>query len=647
MMNLRYLYIIMSIFSLLALPGCRDEEAVQTSEGTRTVTVNLGIAMSRATLKDETTYGPADDMKIWIFDEEGNPIAYAEREEPPFSIEDLQGNLVESVTMNFEINGLTNLQLRVLLNTDNITLGSGLALNKNTKMSDIDNATFTLKSDVALGDNTVPMYGKNDKPIPIDNKKNYDIDIKVTRAVSKLELFFTKESESAYLKINNIKLEQIPNKGYINGGLTPDPTDITYDGSKENILSSEAIIEKSLSGDIVLGNFRTYEKTNFDKLTLTTTYLLENVKGGTWSDTDKDKDYTYPYDPTSQTGVTDETTRYKMTVTYQTTDGGESKEQVVYLPAMKRNEWNKIFARVKEDNFAIALNVLPWEDVKESQIGWDPNLYFSYGGNAPMTAWRMVKVDEDDDDSPMKIDPNHRNAMDGDEEATCCYVLYPRYGRSNNQSDHGTLVARSSYAAFYFCMQEPKGAVWEAYLSNPDDFELSTGGSYDSNQDGVNDKCCVMTGIAREEPYQIQVGARHAWTNASDRITDDGDEGEDSGWDDLTDDWGKIIEENDRQYNIYTDLRIRVSLDNGVTWNDLKINPSDYTESDKEDQTYYLEHTYWHKNRRFAGDDYYIRIWQLKAEKGEESFVNLVEHLKQDTNGHWAILDYWKGTADE
>ncbi len=642
-----YLYIIMCIFSLLALPGCRDEEAVQTSEGTRTVTVNLGIAMSRVTEGSSIGDGSTPkDMKVWIFDQNNSLVDYYEIDNPTFSGSDALGELVNTNEHVFELdNTITYLNFYVVLNSDNVT---GLSyLGRKSSVDEIKAATFTGLAD-NLEDNQVPIYGEatSEDALPVeDHKKSYSVTIKTKRAVSKLELFFTKESESAYLKINNIKLEQIPNKGYINGKLTPAPTDITYNGKEENILSSGAIIEKSLSGDIALGNFSTYEKTNFDKLPLTTTYLLENVKGGTWSDTDKD--YTYPYDPTSQTGVTDETTRYKMTVTYQTTDGGESKEQVVYLPAMKRNEWNKIFARVKEDNFAIALNVLPWEDVKESQIGWDPNLYFSSGGNAPMTAWRMVKVDEDDDDSPMKIDPNHRNAMDGDEEATCCYVLFPRYGRSNNQSDHGTLVARSSYAAFYFCMQEPKGAVWEAYLSNPDDFELSTEGFYDSNQDGVNDKCCVMTGIAREEPYQIQVGARHAWTYASDRKTDDGDEGEDSGWDNLTDDWGKIIEKNGQQYNIYTDLRIRVSLDNGVTWNDLKINPSDYTESDKEDQPYYLEHTYWHENRRFAGDDYYIRIWQLKAEKGEESFVDLVEHLKQDTNGHWAILDYWKGTADE
>ena len=61
-----YLYIIMSIFSLLALPGCRDEEAVQTSEGTRTVTVNLGIAMSRVTKGSSVGDGSTPkDMKVW------------------------------------------------------------------------------------------------------------------------------------------------------------------------------------------------------------------------------------------------------------------------------------------------------------------------------------------------------------------------------------------------------------------------------------------------------------------------------------------------------------------------------------------------------------------------------------------------------
>ena len=633
MMKLRYLYSIMCIFSLLALSGCREEEAVQTSEGTRTVTINLGIAMSRVTEGSSIGDGSTPkDMKVWIFNQEETELVdYYEIENPTFSGSDILNELVNTHEHVFELdNSITHLNFYVVLNTAS---GTGLEdLGRASSVSQITNATFTALSDVA-GDNQVPVYGKETLDVS-DHKNSYPVTIETKRAVSKLELFFTKESENSELKITNIKLEHVPTFSYLDEG--HELTGIKYDQSRDNILaeSETGEIKTSLPATMPIGNFSEYE-TNFTKLTLTSAYWLENTNGGTWAGTteDSNKDYTYtnPYDIEKQTDdeVDDGTVRYKMTISYELS--GNDKTQVVYLPAMKRNEWNKIYARVKEDNFVIALNVLPWEDVENSQIGWDPNSYFEYGSKAPMVAWRMLKVN-DDDNSPMKIDPDHKNATNGDEEATCCYVLYPRYGRSNGQSDHGTLVAKTSYAAFYFCMQKPEGAVWEAYLSNPNDFELSTGGDYDSDQDGINDKCCVMTGIAREEPYQIQVGAKHAWTNASEEISE-GFEGADYGWDDLTDDWGKIIESNGQQYNIYTDLKIRVSLDNGVTWNDLKINPIDD----------YVEATYWNTNRRFAGDDYSIRIWQLKAEKDEDSFVELVNHLKNDTEGDWAILDYWKG----
>ena len=634
MMKLRYLYSIMCIFSLLALPGCREEEAVQTSEGTRTVTVNLGIAMSRVTEGKDIGDGTPEEMQVWIFESgTNNCLAYIPNNSPVFSGSDLLGELVNTDEYKIELdNNITALDFYVVLNGSN---GEGINLDNESTPDDIKAASFTALSGVTV-DNEVPAYGCWTGFSVADHKNSYTLPkpIEVTRAVSKLELFFTKESENSELKITNIKLEHVPTFSYLDEG--HELTGIKYDQSRDNILaeSETGEIKTSLPATMPIGNFSEYE-TNFTKLTLTSAYWLENTNGGTWAGTteDSNKDYTYtnPYDIEKQTDdeVDDGTVRYKMTISYELS--GNDKTQVVYLPAMKRNEWNKIYARVKEDNFVIALNVLPWEDVENSQIGWDPNSYFEYGSKAPMVAWRMLKVN-DDDNSPMKIDPDHKNATNGDEEATCCYVLYPRYGRSNGQSDHGTLVARTSYAAFYFCMQKPEGAVWEAYLSNPNDFELSTGGDYDSDQDGINDKCCVMTGIAREEPYQIQVGAKHAWTKAS-REMGESFEGADYGWDDLTDEWGKIIESNGQQYNIYTDLKIRVSLDNGVTWNDLKINPIDD----------YVEATYWNTNRRFAGDDHSIRIWQLKAEKDEDSFVELVNHLKNDTEGDWAILDYWKG----
>ena len=96
--------------------------------------------------------------------------------------------------------------------------------------------------------------------------------------------------------------------------------------------------------------------------------------------------------------------------------------------------------------------------------------------------------------------------------------------------------------------------------------------------------------------------------------------------------------------NIHTDLYILVSLDEGITWNTLDINRPDYTPTDKtpeenpEGYLYYLEHTYWHNNRRFVGGNDYIRIWQLKAERGGD-FVEMVNKL----DDKWAIKAYWKG----
>ena len=630
-MNARCLYIIMSIVSLLFLTNCRDEEDVRPSEGKRTITVNLGIAMSRVVEGTDLGEGTPSDMKVWIF-EHGteNLLAYLPDSDPVFSGSDALGGLVNTKEYVVEVdNSIQALDFYVVLNSGN---GTDLDLDENSTPSEIKEATFTGIS-TGLEDNQVPAYGSLEGFDVSERKNTYTVpSIELTRAVGKLELFFTKENTNSHLMINSITLEHVPDKGYLAPPASYD--ELQYNGKPIDLFSSATSIDAVLTTDRVAtaGNFsEIYEQDNttFQRLDLNQDYLLENPNGGIWSEVGGNNDYTYtdPYDPDKQSDndYTDGATRYKMTVTYQTAENGEEKKQVVYLPEIKRNYWNKIFARVKDDGkLTIQYQVLLWEEVTSS-IGWEPE--FDFGGNAPMAAWRI---------KDKKIDPDFRNATEGDEEATCCYVLYPRFGRSNDKSDHGTLVKRSSYAAFYFCLQEPDGAVWEAYLSNPDDFELSTGGNYDSDGDGTNDKHCVMTGIARKEPYQIQVGAKNYWTDADETVTDD-TEGRDYGWDVLSE-WGKEIKESGEQYDVHTDLYIRVSLDNGITWHNLPINRPDYSESDKEDQPYYLEKTYWHNNRRFAGGDDYIRIWQLKAVK-DGDFVDMVDNLDEK----WAIKAHWKG----
>lgn len=531
------LYIIMCILSLLSFAGCRDEEPVQSAEGKRTITVNLGIAMSRVAL-DDTDLGDDSqptDMKVWIFEHgTGNRLAYITETQPVFSGSDALGELVNTKEYVVEVeNEIQALDFYVVLNSEN---GTGLNLEEAATPSQIKEATFTgVKAN--LKDNQVPAYGCLENFDVSKHRNSYDVPaIKLTRAVGKLELFFTKENENSELMIKKVTLTKLPDKGYL---VKPETYSLNYSDDPRTLFESEEekgteITAVLTETDASLGDFSQYQDDASKLQSLMSAYLLENPDGGKWAGTEDDGNLDYTY-PENLTNVTDN--RYVMTVDYKI--GGTDKIQVVYLPAIERNVWNKIFARVKDDGkITFSYRVLFWEK-EESQIGWDPESGFGYAYDAPMAAWRIYEK---------KVDADFRDAREGDEEATVCYVLNPRFGRSDNKSDHNTLVAKSSYAGFYFCMTKPKGAIWKACLTNTVDFELSTGGAYDSDGDGENDKHCVITGIAREEPYQIQVGAKNAWTKASE---DEGDgyEGADTGWDDLTD-WGKQIEDEDNtQYN--------------------------------------------------------------------------------------------------
>ena len=75
------------------------------------------------------------------------------------------------------------------------------------------------------------------------------------------------------------------------------------------------------------------------------------------------------------------------------------------------------------------------------------------------------------------------------------------------------------------------------------------------------------------------------------------------------------------------DKVVRISTDGGYSWHYLDINKVDG----------YIEHSNWKEQRRFAGEDNFIRIWQLKATKGR-AFDDLVDEL----NNSWAIKDYWQ-----
>ena len=375
-----------SLLALLLFTGCQDETDALPSEGRRTITLDLGIAMTRAAEDDQVVYGEANDLKIWLFDQKGDFLRYIKVDKPQFTGRDLQGNPVERVEEEFDITDVTQLQFRVLLNTEGLTLkdanGSALTLGENTTINEIDAATFQFDTTLPDADNKVPMYGAGE-PIDITTSKDYHVEISLIRAVGKLELFFTKESEDGYLAIDKVELAQVPDKGYLKA---PETYDLTYKGTATLFNSDEGeIIQSSLPESITTGYFSEHEG-DFQRIDLMQDYLLENPnpesEDDKWNDpATGNTDYIYPYDPENPTNVAAQDTRYMMTIHYRTSESETtSKIQIVYLPRIERNVWNKIFARVKDEEAKLELTyeVNPWER-EDITVNYEDNLSYRQG----------------------------------------------------------------------------------------------------------------------------------------------------------------------------------------------------------------------------------------------------------------------------
>lgn len=179
------------------------------------------------------------------------------------------------------------------------------------------------------------------------------------------------------------------------------------------------------------------------------------------------------------------------------------------------------------------------------------------------------------------------NPQGGDAEGLYCLVNYPRY----KGEAHEELEDAKSGAAFYFKVDGPTGLVWKAHLTNPTEFAFNYGKSTDKTN-------CVSTGIARKDPYQIKVEAVKPWTKGT-------------SWTAELTDWAKKQGSNP----VYTDLYVTVSLD-GIHEYEVEINP------DNAGGMY-------QKERKFAGTNTRIRIFQLQATQGT-AYDDL-----QEKSGHY------------
>lgn len=665
-----YLYIIMSIFSLLALPGCREEEAVQTSEGTRTVTVNLGIAMSRVTKGSSIGDGSTPkDMKVWIFDQNNSLVDYYEIDNPTFSGSDALGELVNTNEHVFELdNTITYLNFYVVLNSDNVTELS-YNLGRESSVDEIKAATFTGLAD-NLEDNQVPIYGEatSEDALPVeDHKKSYSVTIKTKRAVSKLELFFTKESEKSNLAITGITLTNIPNKGFLAREATTDD-ELTYSRT-ETLFTGSLTINKHLTEETALGDFSTQAE-SFNTITLSQPYLLENPYNTVWSNNGK-TDYELP-----QPEKADENA-YVLTVAY-TLNNKEVKRSFV-LPETMRNIWNKIFVRVNDNGeLIIQYKALPWQLVKSS-IGYAPQhvstssnpfanetSYNEFINGNNYVLFPIVSYNDDRSNTQKLFNYIYQHPEEGDNEARLCILTRPTYDNDIDNEEHWALKAGSAGARYMFMLTGPEGATWEAHLTNKEDFSFSTtdeddfkGSEYES--DGKVNK--VTHGIARQKPYIIQIIANHLYTGFSKNMSGETDAGSDFGengndgydqykgyskteWealfeDDYLTDWGE--EKWNKEEVVETDFYITVKLTDGSKYN-LIINPS-FEKSDIDSKKFpFLD------KRRFAGNDTHIWIRHLRAQYGWQNLEYLARDVDPNASGNeeewdnfqwWMVNKYW------
>ena len=667
------LYIIMCILSLLSFAGCRDEEPVQSAEGKRTITVNLGIAMSRVVL-DDTDLGDDSqptDMKVWIFNhkEDGSDekldYAYLQDEnELFFSGSDALGELVNTIERIIEVGDDVNeLHVYIVMNNQGLTQ----ELTDASTPNDIKTATFTNQK--WTEDNKVPIYGFGSLPIT-EYKKSYSLDIKATRAVGKLELFFTKENENSELMIKKVTLTKLPDKGYL---VKPETYSLNYSDDPRTLFESEEekgteITAVLTETDASLGDFSQYQDDASKLQSLMSAYLLENPDGGKWAGTEDDGNLDYTY-PENLTNVTDN--RYVMTVNYSI--GGTDKMQVVYLPAIERNVWNKIFARVKGGTLQIQYKAMPWETVVTS-IGYAPQPVFpdEEGKTVFDSDDRyesedyyvlLPKKEYDGKDTRSLMDELYTEAKSGDPEAVLCYVCRPGYVDNSKVDNLTYLKDGSGGARFYFMLTGPEGATWEAHLNDPEgNFAFSTtfeDSEFEDNADGYPVGVYKVThGIARLKPYVIQIIATHNYTGTTDNPKQEGTESEvkypeittpagNQEWGDKTyfgnnylTTWGEK-QWNDKNV-ISAEFYITVKLTDGTEY-ELDINPSynGYNQKAFSDEGFYYK-----DNRRYAGTDTRIWIRQLRAQyngnHGIENYVDMAKHVDERSEDEWwRVNPYW------
>lgn len=342
-----------------------------------------------------------------------------------------------------------------------------------------------------------------------------------------------------------------------------------------------------------------------------------------------------------------------------------------------RNHWYKYdITNVDDGKLIIQYKALPWQLVKSS-IGYAPQhvstssnpfanetSYNEFINGNNYVLFPIVSYNDDRSNTQKLFNYIYQHPEEGDNEARLCILTRPTYDNEIDDEEHWALKAGSAGARYLFMLTGPKGATWEAHLTNEKDFSFSTTAEDDFNgseyeSDGKVNK--VTHGIARQKPYIIQIIANHLYTGFREDMSGDTDTDSDFGengndgydqykdysktkWEalfknDYLTHWGK--DKWDNKKTVEAEFYITVKLTDGTEY-ELTINPS-FKECNIENKYFPFK-----EKRRFAGTD--TRIWfrHLRAQYGWRNLECLARDLKEDIieDGEdeaqpWNKADWW------
>lgn len=541
---------------------------------------------------DPNSESDIHSIKVWVFqsgkNEDANPIAYKEE-----ALKDINGSYNLQLRFLRKIAGkeVENIDLYILANSESANIESKLSSKdfSNITRKELQNisfdSTFGIQGNGKPQNTEVPTTGlpisRAITNISVENHvgtteaeaKTKGIKIPLVRAVSKLHFYFARKTGIENVKVTGIEVEgkTIPNASYI----FPDETVYKENDDNQVVTSNKYDVNSTSYVSTVL-KLNGVETDNIKE--------VEDPEKFKKDETQTAQDY---LDAFKTAGIAShnlcylrETTKAIKGKIYYSLGIGE-KSVDFSIPtdgkAIRNRELVVYGYFLKGGKLCLDYQVLPWNKVI-SEIGWNVL-------GCEMYAWKG----NDKQNSIWPVKP-----QEGDAEAVNCMVSKP--GFNDKYPDHKTAKAGSSEAAFYFKMTAPTGAVWKAHLSNTEDFKFNSGTKEAWKYQGKS-YLAATTGIARELPYQIKIGASKDWwtfntANASDfggEVTEDGVR------------YAKAYEGNNPE-GIWTDFYITVSLD-GVHEYELVINPKGQGGKYKD-------------GRKFCGTDTRIRIFNLKAEKG-------------------------------